>query len=58
MIKTNEGRFRSTTVLKYINTFGGLEEDKKYDAIRKKMGDENFTSNEKVNQIEILAVDI
>jgi len=24
MIKTTEGRFRSTTVLKYINTFGGL----------------------------------
>lgn len=58
MIKTTEGRFRSTTVLKYINTFGGQEEDKKYDAIRKKMGDENYSSNDKVNQIEIIAVDL
>jgi hypothetical protein len=45
MIKTTEGRFRSTTVLKYINTFGGLEEDKKYDAIRKKIGEDNFSNN-------------
>jgi hypothetical protein len=38
MIKTTDGRFRSTkSIFKYINHFGGLEEEKKYDAIRKKL---------------------
>lgn len=59
MIKTTEGRFRSTkNIFKLINHFGGLEDEKKYDAIRKKLDEEREGQlNERVNQIEIVAID-
>ncbi len=38
MIKTEDGRFRNTSILKLINNFGGLIESNKYDAVRRQLG--------------------
>ena len=35
MIQTSDGRFRSTNIMKFINTFGGVMDQNKYDKLKK-----------------------
>jgi len=60
MIKTEEGRFRATSIIKFINNFGGLMENSRQDLIKHSMmySSQSRQSQEKiVNQIELIPLD-
>lgn len=62
MIKTTDGRFRSTSIMKYINTFGdvkGVLDEPKYDSIKKQLQNQKIQDNEDkiVNNYELMTLE-
>ena len=62
MIETTDGRFRSTSIMKYINTFGDVKsilDQPKYDSLKKQLNSKRLSDQEDkfVNNYELMTLD-